>query len=493
MTLPPVHPVGPSPLAWRIFLGYAVASLSFIGLAIATEWYWLAGIPVLFWVLGQAIMDFRVFFWLLLTMIPVSTVIFLPGGLSTDLPTEPLAIGLTGIFIVHALKHWPGYESKTFGHPIALLLYLHVGWILVSTLFSPGLLVSLKFSLAKLWYVGAYFLVPLLVLKTPRHVRLFAHCIFWPLLFVAVQTLVRHAAFGFSFAMQHKTMHPFMSEHVSYAGCLATFTPWLVYLGWSRLNRGKSIWWLASIIGPLWLAAVYFSYTRAAFVALALAAGAYFIVRWRLMKPALFAAMMVALGAAVYLLNDNKYLDYAPNYDTTITHERFDNLISATYKLEDISTMERFYRWIAAGHMIPYRPITGWGPGNFVEFYRGYTVNAFRTYVSENPEGSGIHSYYLMTLVEQGFPGLLIFLVYIFGLLIIGERIYHRVQDPATRNAVMAAILAMLIINAFNIINDQMETDKIGAQFLLNASILIVMDRYSANQGQRHPEASNAT
>jgi hypothetical protein len=59
MTLPPVHPVGPSPLAWRIFLGYAVASLSFIGLAIATEWYWLAGIPVLFWVLGQAIMDFR--------------------------------------------------------------------------------------------------------------------------------------------------------------------------------------------------------------------------------------------------------------------------------------------------------------------------------------------------------------------------------------------------------------------------------------------------
>jgi O-antigen ligase len=363
---------------------------------------------------------FPVFFWLLLTMIPVSTVIFLPGGLSTDLPTEPLAIGLTGIFIVHALKHWPGYESKTFGHPIALLLYLHVGWILVSTLFSPGLLVSLKFSPGKIVVRGAYFLVPLLVLKTPRHVRLFC-----PLHFLAPPLRGRAnagAARCFRFQLCHAAQdHAPLHERTCFLRRLPGHLHPLAGLpGVVTPKPGEEHLWLASIIGPLWLAAVYFSYTRAAFVALALAAGAYFIVRWRLMKPALFAAMMVALGAAVYLLNDNKYLDYAPNYDTTITHERFDNLISATYKLEDISTMERFYRWIAAGHMIPYRPITGWGPGNFVEFYRGYTVNAFRTYVSENPEGSGIHSYYLMTLVEQGFPGLLIFLVYIFGLLIIG-------------------------------------------------------------------------
>jgi O-antigen ligase len=137
--------------------------------------------------------------------------------------------------------------------------------------------------------------------------------------------------------------------------------------------------------------------------------------------------------------------------------------------------MERFYRWVAAGHMVPYRPWTGWGPGNFLDHYKGYTVNAFRTYVSDNEGRSGIHSYYLMTLVEQGFPGLLIFLIYIFGALIIGERMYHRQTDPAARNAIMAALLAMLIVDAFNIINDQMETDKVGAQYLLNLAVLVAM------------------
>jgi len=92
-----------------------------------------------------------------------------------------------------------------------------------------------------------------------------------------------------------------------------------------------------------------------------------------------------------------------------------------------------------------------------------------------------------MTLVEQGFPGLFIFLVYIFGALIIGERMYHRQTDPAARNAIMAALLAMLIVDAFNIINDQMETDKVGAQYLFNLAILIGMGNYKAGDTGEEP------
>jgi len=198
------------------------------------------------------------------------------------------------------------------------------------------------------------------------------------------------------------------------------------------------------------------------------------------MKPVLALALVAALGVAGYFLHDNKYLDYAPDFEKTISQESFDNLISSTYKLEDISTMERFYRWVAAGHMVPYRPWTGWGPGNFIEYYEGYTVNSFETYVSDNEGRSGIHSYYLMTLVEQGFPGLVIFLIYVFGALIIGERLYHQQTDPMARNAIMAAILALIIVDAFNIINDQMETDKVGAQYLLNLAVMVMMGKYRA-------------
>lgn len=465
----------------RIFYAYATVVLATLGAGLATGEYWLAALPAGLWVLAQAIMDFRRLFWLMVFCIPISFNIFLPGGFGTDLPTEPLAIGLTGLLVIHAARHWDEYDRSTFGHPIAWLLYLHLGWVLFTTLLSDGFLVSLKFSLAKIWYVGAYFLLPLLILRTPKKIELLVHCILWPLLFVAVQTLVRHGMYGFSFAMQSKTMHPFMSEHVSYAGCLAVFTPWLFWLRWYRKQHGKSTWWWAVLLLPVWLAAVYFSYTRAAFVALAMAGGAFYIIRWRLMKPVLALALIGAVVVSGFFLHDNKYLDYAPNFEKTITQESFDNLISSTYKLEDISTMERFYRWVAAGHMVPYRPWTGWGPGNFVEFYEGYTVNAFETYVSDNPGRSGIHSYYLMTLVEQGFPGLIIFLIYIFGALIIGERLYHRQTDPAARNAIMAALLAMLIVDAFNIINDQMETDKVGAQYLLNLAVLVMMGRYKSD------------
>lgn len=480
----------PSTFDRRLFYAYAAVALAVMGAAVVSEAYWLAGAPVLCWVVGQAVLDFRKLFWLLLICIPISFNIFLPGGFGTDIPTEPLAIGLTGLLVIHAARHWPEYDQQAYGNPIAWLLYLHLGWILFTTVFSDGLVVSLKFSLAKIWYVGAYFLIPLLILNTPRKINIFVHCLLWPLLFVAVQTLVRHGAYGFSFAMQSKTMDPFFSEHVSYAGCLATLTPWLFWFRWYRKRNGRSTWWWIPLM-LIWLAAVYFSFTRAAFVALAMAGGGYYVVKWRLMKPVLALALIGGLAVSVFFVRNNKYLDFAPDYETTITQERFDNLITATYKLEDISTMERFYRWVAAGHMVPYRPLTGWGPGNFIEYYEGYTVNAFRTYVSDNEGRSGIHSYYLMTLVEQGFPGLIIFLIYVLGALIIGERMYHRQTDPAARNAIMAAMLAMLIVDAFNIINDQMETDKVGAQYLLNLAILVMMGNYRGAESELPAASGN--
>ena len=477
MPLPTALAAAPS-YETRLYYGYAGVTLLALAVAIATGEYYLAGLPVLLWVIVQAFLDFRPLFYLLLVTIPLSTDIVLPGGFGTDLPTEPLAIGLSGLFVLHAARHWAEYSAARFLHPIALLLYLHIGWILFTTLFSETAVVSLKFSAAKLWYLGGYFLVPVLLVRTPKQLRLVINCIFWPLLFVAAQTLMRHALYGFSFADQFRTMAPFMREHVSYAACLSTFFPWVVYLWWQRGHAGRGRWWFTAVALPLWLLAVFFTFTRAAVVALALAGGAYFLIKFRLLKPALMVAFVAAFLGITYMISGNRYLELAPNFDTTVSHDEFGNLISATYKLEDISTMERLYRWVAGGHMVPYRPVTGWGPGTFLEHYKGFTVANFETYVSDNEDRSGIHSYYLMTLVEQGFPGLAIFLLYVIGALVIGERLYHRTEDPEVKNAIMAALLALLIVDAFNIINDQMETDKVGAQYLLNLAVLVAMGTY---------------
>ncbi len=470
----------PSPWADRLWLAIAGLFLGFLLLGLLTGTYWPAAMPLGLFVIYQACTDFRPLYYLLFFFIPLSTEVSLPGGFGTDLPTEPLMIGLTGIFLLHAARHWPAYSFKYYAHPLALLLYLHLLWLFLTSLLSDQWVVSLKFLLAKIWYVGAFFLLAAQVFKRTTDFRRLGWVIFWPLLFVAIQSFLRHATYGFSFADQFRTLSPFMRNHVAYAGILAVFVPWLVYLG-SGLRLGswaRRLFWL---VGLFWLVAIYFSFTRAAYLSVLLAAGAYFVFRWRLVRPLLAIGTLATIGLVASLVADNTYLAYAPNFETTIAHERFDNLLEATYKLEDISTMERAYRWVAGGHMIPYRPWMGWGPGNFVNFYKGFTVSSFTTYVSDNPEQSGVHSYFLMTLVEQGWIGLLLLLLLLFGALLHGEQAYHRAQHPQQKALIMTALCGMVVIDAFLLINDMIETDKMGAFFFLHLAILVLAERLEVN------------
>ena len=464
--------------ALRLYYAYGALVLCCLLGAMVTGQWWVVGLPALPLAAYAVVTDFSRLFWLLMALLPLGTEVYLPGGFGTDLPTEPVAVALLGIFLLHAAGNWTTYRARYFAHPIALVLYLHLIWLVVATTGSSTPFISLKFVLSKLWYVAAFFWVPLLLLRSPGRLDTFAYCIFWPLLFVAVQAFLRHAAYGFTFADQFRTMYPFMRNHVNYAGMLAVFAPWVMYLVYRRRGRGQSTGWLWFLVVPFWLVAIYFSYTRAAYVTLVLAAVAFFLVRRRWLRPAIVLGVAAGIGVAAYLVRDNRYLDYAPNYDTTIAHTQFDNLIEATYKLEDISTMERFYRWVAGGNMVPYRPLTGWGPGSFVEQYKGYTTDNFQTYVSDNPERSGVHNYYLMTLVEQGYVGLGIILLLMIGTVWIGEGIYHRQPDPGARAAIMAAMLSLIVIDAFCLINDMLETDKVGSLFFLSLAILVTMNNY---------------
>ena len=106
------------------------------------------------------------------------------------------------------------------------------------------------------------------------------------------------------------------------------------------------------------LIGIYFSYTRAAYVAILLALGAFVVIRLRLMKAALGIAVIAVALFFSHLYTQNNYLQYAPDYNKTITHKDFGNLLEATAKGEDISTMERVYRWVAGFQMIKEEPIT---------------------------------------------------------------------------------------------------------------------------------------
>lgn len=470
---------------WQGLSASDICLLAFIISVIVSVWtaaisgyYFLVGMPAVLLVVFVALVDFRHIYWLLLAMVPFSTEIVLPNGLGTDLPTEPLMVGLMLIFGIYALSRLSRLSFDSLRHPVTIALLVHLGWLLVTTVMSDLLFVSVKFLLAKLWYVVAFFFVTLYLVRSTTDFKRFFWIFFWPFLIVLLIILGRHALSGFSFMDIHSVMHPFHRNHVNYAASLALFYPFIILMI-PNLRKGHWQRWLLGGVALLLLIAIYFSFTRAAYVALFIALGSYYIIRWRLMKPALILSVLIALGAVVHMVTDNTYLDYAPNFERTVSHERFDNLIEATYKMEDISTMERVYRWVAAGHMTPERPILGWGPGNFVNFYKTFTVTSFQTYVSDNPEQSGLHSYFFMTLVEQGLLGLVFFMAILFAFFIRGEQLYHALAAyPERQRILLAAMLSMIIITAFLLINDLVETDKIGSFFFINLALLVRQDLF---------------
>ena len=210
-------------------------------------------------------------------------------------------------------------------------------------------------------------------------------------------------------------------------------------------------------------------------VSMPLAALYFLVLRFRLTKVLLLA---VALGTTLtvsYFVIGDRYMAYAPDYEHTVFNgKNFERHLEATYKFQDVSGMERVYRWVAAARMIGEKPLTGSGAATFYPEYKRYTVKSFRTYVSANPEKSTTHNYFLLQLAEQGIPGFLLFISLIATALLYAESLYHRSQArPEVRRVVLAATLSFVIIVFHLTLNELVEVDKIGPVFFICLALLV--------------------
>lgn len=467
--IPKNHPQG------GLALAFVALSLGCIFSALMLEILWLAMIPAGLGVVWLALVDIRKIFFLMLGCIPISMEVSLPGGLATDLPSEPLMWLLTLGGVAWLSKNWRQIDVRFFRHPITLALLAHLFWMAITVAYSQSFLISFKSILAKGWYVAVFYFWAGHFLTRLADVKALMWWFFVPLFFATISVLVRQSGYDFSFESVNGCLEPFFRNHVMYACLLAIFLPFVWY-GTYWYRRYSGLWWWLVLGVLVLLAGIYFAYTRAAYGALVLAIGVYWVVRGRLMKAALTATVVVFALFITFLGTRNNWLMFAPEFEKTITHQRFDRLLEATTKLEDISTMERVYRWVAASYMMEERPIMGFGPATFYTYYKNYTVTSFRTYVSDNPEQSSTHNYFLMIAVEQGLPGLFFFLMFCVVVMLKGETTYHQTQDRSERLALLSALLCFVLINILMLMNDFIETDKIGSLFFLSAAILVNID-----------------
>jgi O-antigen ligase len=381
---------------------------------------------------------------------------------------------VSGLFIAYWV-YTPGALSKNIlQHPLLFLLYISIGWTLVAVVFSSHTLISLKFLLAKSWYVGAFILAPLIIFREKKFIRIAASAIAVSMVLIAVIALARHFNYGFRFANINEAVYPFFRNHVNYSAMLVCVIPILIAFFSSAKTRGQKLL-MACTIG-IALIALAFSYARGAWLALIIGLVAYWLIKKKLLLYAFITTIIILISSLFWLKNNDRYLRYSNDFKTTIFHKDFAEHLVATYKLKDVSTAERFYRWVAGVRMIKDNWLTGYGPNTFYDNYKGYAVPAFKTWVSDNKDHSTVHNYFLLIAIEQGIPGLLFFIVLLGAMLYYAQYLYHRVKDPFYQTTAITVGVIATMITVVNFLSDLIETDKIGSLFFLCIATLIVTD-----------------
>jgi O-antigen ligase len=453
-----------------------LAGLFIISLAVAvyTEQYLLAAAPFAVLIFYAGWQNKNSIFFLLLATLPFSFEYNFSSGLGTDIPDEFLMLLMSVLFFAYWLYFPKAIKKNVLRHPLLFLLLVVVCWTVLTVIFSGDRQISGKYLLAKSWYICAFVLAPLVIFREKKSIVMASIVLVGSMLLVTAIALIRHNQTGFSFATINNAVSPFFRNHVNYSAMLVCMLPVLAAL--FQFTKKKKLKLLLSIAIIVALVALFFSYARGAWLALLAGSIAYWLVKKRLFFYSYIAAIIITVSLLFWLKENDRYLEYAHNYKTTIFHKDFSEHLVSTYKLKDISTAERFYRWIAGVRMIKNNWLTGYGPNTFYDNYKGYAVPAYKTWVSDNPEHSTVHNYFLLIAIEQGIPGVVFFLLLLGAMIYYAQYLYHRADDIfyKTVSAVIGVMLTMIIV--LNFLSDLIETDKIGSLFFLCLATLIVTD-----------------
>jgi O-antigen ligase len=414
-------------------------------------------------------------FWLLFITLPLSTELNITPSLGIDFPDELLLMLLTGLFFLSIMFRPKLFPIAVLKHPLFLLIVLQLFWLLVCTFFAVNQLLSIKFFLARIWFVIPFVVLPQFFLQSITQFKKLALYLLIPMAAVVVLCLVRHSFYQFSFEGIKDTLSPFFRNHVTYSAMLVCLLAllWCVRKLTPKTNQYRRWLNLGLAIGFI---ALFFAYSRGAWAALIFGIFTAIIIRQKIMGRILIVATIAIASLIGWLTYNNHYVRFAPDYQHTIFHSELREHLQSTTSLKDLSNAERFYRWVAGAKMFAERPITGFGPNNFYSNYKNYTADIFKTYVSDNPEHSTVHNYFLLTAVEQGFIGLLLFYLLLCMMLMHVQKLYNQFQNNFYRTVTLTTGIIISMIATINTMSDMIETDKIGSLFWLSIGVIIILE-----------------
>jgi len=448
-----------------------------------TNNYFVLALPFGFLYILLLGVNWKAAYWIFLFTIPASIQInFASDTMSITLPDQPLMWLFLGMCCLVIARNPLAIPNWWWRDPLVLIVTLQFIWTIVAVIFSKMLFFSLKFLLAKTWLLVCFFVMPVWIFKEKKDFIRGFFLLLIPMLITVLVILAHHAMLGFKFDKVQKSMSGLYYNHVDYSTVISMFFPLLLIA--VPLSKGKSAFTRAVLYGIIliFIAGIGFAYARAAVIGVVFAIVVGLAIRLRLVNfimPAFYGLMILLV---CYMVSNNKYMDFRPDYNNTYMHKNFTDHLISTFRGKDMSSMERVYRWIAAVRMSRDEPITGYGPRAFYYFYKPYAVTSFRTYVSRNTEQSTTHNYFIYMLVEQGWPAMLLYALLIFAIFAKAQRIYHRFKDRFYRLVTMG--LAMTIAVGFinNFFSELIETHKVAALFFIPLVLLVILDKKSRDE-----------
>ncbi|MFL5786912.1 MAG: hypothetical protein ACJ748_02575, partial [Flavisolibacter sp.] len=198
--------------------------------------------------------------YILIASIPWSTEFSFNGSLATDLPDEPLMILTSFVAIIFIINNHRQVKSNF--HLLIWLLLLQFFWSLITLITSTNVLVSIKYVVAKSWYLFAFVAASLIFFKNERVLFRSACILVISMFIVTLITLFRHSEYHFTFASINSALQPFFRNHVNYSSLLVCMIP--IQIAMIRLTSNKSFKVLIAIFFIITLSAVFLSYARGA-------------------------------------------------------------------------------------------------------------------------------------------------------------------------------------------------------------------------------------
>jgi O-antigen ligase len=397
-------------------------------------------------------------------------------GLSFDmyLPTEPLLFGLLVLFLFK-LGENQSFDKPLLKHPVSLALYFYLGWMLITALTSSMPVVSLKFWLAKIWFLTAFYWMGVLLFRNKKHIYWFVGLYCGAFALVIFYAWSRHLSLGFhNVQAAHFVMNPFYKDHTSYGAMLAFFIPFLLGVSLFKGFR-KSYRFLAALALLLFAVALLLSYSRAAWLSLLVGAAVWLIIRLKIRFRPLF---ITALSTVAFVwMFQTPILQFLERNNQESSADLMTHISSMTNVTSDASNLERINRWSCAIRMFEEKPVFGWGPGTYMFQYAPFQLTKHRTIISTNSADRGnAHSEYLGPLAESGFLGMLSFIVLVIVILYRGVHVYSRARDQEVRLLVLSALIGLVSYLVHGFLNNFLDTDKVSVPFWAFVAIIVVYD-----------------